>query len=625
MPLLSDLDIVPGKGGRRCHEESWRWYIRGNVVSHHSQRLIVQFMSACCGRSARDTTGERDEEDASLRSSMIPENDLSLIRVHSIIDKMSEKKDEKATSKAKSKVIDFIDDAEMLEDEPKDPGISTLVREALIATGVLWPRVNADKKIICESVDCRNSTLDEKTNESLRSQSSQPRKKRSSKQKKRNFHQTKAYCKWNSAVEKIWWDRVLKNATEPLTHEQTSFLECMVQRCKKEQQEMESLETHLHSKVLKKKDTKTDKSIAELSDPMRACLFGIPGAGKSTCIKHLRSFFVEVLCWEDGIDFQFLATQNTMAALIGGQTIHHWGGIPVSLEHAQQKCNSKNTEGDVDQLFLNAMSTRWLVIDEVSTASLTILGLLDSYLRRACSRQPYARRGSYQLPFGGLNIIFAGDLWQLGPVKGKAIFCNPFKIGLGSAEQKIAKMFWMAKEPIQKLFLLTKSLRTTDEWLKALLDSDRYGKESWEMYCFAHGLPTRNVGSWLPNKTEPVCGNVNCAQLKDIWQQRRDDGVDIPWEVRCSMECESCKAERNRRNCIIRDSTRNQERYRLAPFANAPFVHPFRAPSYHAQHLRSLHFANSSGYRVLWVTAYDKMVKVDKQYRPEQEEARRER
>ena len=91
------------------------------------------------------------------------------------------------------------------------------------------------------------------------------------------------------------------------------------------------------------------------------------------------------------------------------------------------------------------------------------------------------------------------------------------------------------------------------------------------------------------------------------------------------MECESCKAERNRRNCIIRGSARNQERYRLAPFANAPFVHPFRAPSYHAQHLRSLHFANSSGYRVLWVTAYDKMVKVDKQYRPEQEEARRER
>ena len=41
MPLLGDLDIVPGQEGRRCQEDSWRWYIRGNVVSHHSQRLIM--------------------------------------------------------------------------------------------------------------------------------------------------------------------------------------------------------------------------------------------------------------------------------------------------------------------------------------------------------------------------------------------------------------------------------------------------------------------------------------------------------------------------------------------------------------------------------------------------------
>ena len=145
----------------------------------------------------------------------------------------------------------------------------------------------------------------------------------------------------------------------------------------------------------------------------------------------LTFIFHEACGWQDGLDFQFLATQNTMAALIGGQTVHHWGTIPVNVTAAQQKTMAKKGAGDVDPLFERVQSCRWLVIDEISTASLTLLGMLDSYLRRVCCRQPFARRGRQQLPFGGLNIIFAGDLWQLPPVKGTAIFADPFHGGLG--------------------------------------------------------------------------------------------------------------------------------------------------------------------------------------------------
>ena len=61
--------------------------------------------------------------------------------------------------------------------------------------------------------------------------------------------------------------------------------------------------------------------------------------------------------------------------------------------------------------------------------------------------------------------------------------------------------------------LLTRSLRTQDPWLEAVLEADRYGKESWEMYCFIHGLPTRNLGSWLPAPNTPMCGNERCLTL----------------------------------------------------------------------------------------------------------------
>ena len=176
----------------------------------------------------------------------------------------------------------------------------------------------------------------------------------------------------------------------------------------------------------------------------------------------MRSFFVDALRWEEGVDFQFLASQNTMAALIGGKTLHHWGSIPVNIATARDKSMGKAGDGDVDELFERGLGTRWVVIDESSTCSLTVLGFLDSHLRRACTRHPFAGSGREQRPFGGLHVIFAGDLWQLPPVKGKAIFSDPFHGGLTAEEHQIAKMFWRVEVPVQQLFLLTRGHRTRE-------------------------------------------------------------------------------------------------------------------------------------------------------------------
>ena len=122
--------------------------------------------------------------------------------------------------------------------------------------------------------------------------------------------------------------------------------------------------------------------------------------------------------WEDGVQFQFLASQNTVAALIGGRTVHTWAVIPVNATDAANKTQSKGADGDIDELFLNSTGIRWIIIDEISTLSPGLLGLLDAYLRRACCRHPYARIGARRRSFGGINIVFAGDFWQLPPVQG---------------------------------------------------------------------------------------------------------------------------------------------------------------------------------------------------------------
>ena len=99
-------------------------------------------------------------------------------------------------------------------------------------------------------------------------------------------------------------------------------------------------------------------------------------------------------------------------------------------------------------------------------------------------------------------MLVAGDWLQLPAVAAKSIFRNPFLKDYSAPERSIRDMFWRLDETIPgdatQLFELTQQVRSHDEWLIAVLTADREGQETWEMYCFTHGLPTRHVGSWLP-------------------------------------------------------------------------------------------------------------------------------
>jgi hypothetical protein len=430
--------------------------------------------------------------------------------------------------------------------------------------------------------------------------------------------QSQAYITWKEASVRDWLALLQKEAEAP-NAAQLQFLHAVIDRCRQETSNFKR------------------SNVAEYDDePLRCCLLGIPGAGKSACIKWARRFFEECLKWDDGVQFQFLASQNTMAALIGGATVHSWSTIPVNATDAANKVQSKGEDGDIDELFLKALGMRWLLLDEVSTLSPYLLGLLDAYLRRACCRHPYAKHKGRRRPFGGINIVLAGDFWQLTPVKNHSIFANPYVRGYSSEEQKILKMLWRPDDvdSIQQTFLLTESMRSNDEWLNAVLNANRAGAESWEMYCFQHGLPTRNVGTWLPNKAEPGCGDKNCADLASkVWPELRSraDGTRkaVPrrenWLRRQQKECKKCQDERKRRCCVRAQQGDGTKRHLEEPFTSAPYVHPFRHPSYHATQLRALDFAKAAGRRLHWVTAHDQLKAAGASVRSAKEELRKER
>ena len=148
----------------------------------------------------------------------------------------------------------------------------------------------------------------------------------------------------------------------------------------------------------------------------------------------------------------------------------------------------------------------------------------------------------------------------------------------------------------------------------------RYGDMSWEVYCFIHGLPTRNCGSWLPGRNLPLCGRTACAELAK--KMPRDSGK-LTWPERALLECKSCQEHRRKRCWIIQENAKNEARYMEEPFVEAPYVHPFRQPSLHAQQLRAMYFANARGRRIMWMKAWDRPCQKEKRPQTEKSQTRK--
>ena len=94
-------------------------------------------------------------------------------------------------------------------------------------------------------------------------------------------------------------------------------------------------------------------------------------AGRAGGFGWIREAFEEVLGWQHGVQFVCLAFQNTMAAQIAGETIHHWSGIPVV------EADGGAAARDPHKLSTTCQLLRWLLIDEISMVSAQLFGQLE--------------------------------------------------------------------------------------------------------------------------------------------------------------------------------------------------------------------------------------------------------
>ena len=122
-------------------------------------------------------------------------------------------------------------------------------------------------------------------------------------------------------------------------------------------------------------------------------LTGRAGTGKSTLLQQFRATTKKKLV--------VLAPTGVAAVNVGGQTIHSFFGFRPGITLDNVRSRSRGQNSIYKQLDM-------IIIDEISMVRADLLDCIEKFLRL---------NGRYEgQPFGGIQMVFIGDLYQLPPV-----------------------------------------------------------------------------------------------------------------------------------------------------------------------------------------------------------------
>jgi ATP-dependent DNA helicase PIF1 len=210
-------------------------------------------------------------------------------------------------------------------------------------------------------------------------------------------------------------------------------------------------------------------------------LTGPGGTGKTALIKKMVEH-----CKTMGWRVQVCALTGCASILLNCQakTVHSWAGIGLANGYADLI---------VDKVAAHKRkASNWkkidvLIIDEVSMMSQKIFEILDAIGRKV-------RKATGHLPFGGLQIVFSGDFYQLPPVPRDDNF----------QEDDLSSAFCFESPQWNNTFTaviqLTKIFRQTDQAYTKVLNQIRVGRLSKSAYELL--LP--HIGKTLPETFKPT-------------------------------------------------------------------------------------------------------------------------
>ena len=234
---------------------------------------------------------------------------------------------------------------------------------------------------------------------------------------------------------------------------------------------------------------------------------GPGGTGKSFLLQTIYANYKG----RTGSQIAITALTGCAALLLGpwAKTLHSWSGIGLGRGSAEAAARSIALDSHKRKRW---RTTTCLVIDEVSMLTPYLLEYLDTVGRhvRKCP-------GS---PFGGLQLVFVGDFYQLPPVV-KDVALVP-----GEAERTFAFESPLWNEIVKEVIILRTILRQADPVFQAILNEARVGALSPESYA---ALEARKTMEWKRREIKPSLlftknqdvNTINSTQLGKLTSEEK--------------------------------------------------------------------------------------------------------
>lgn len=142
------------------------------------------------------------------------------------------------------------------------------------------------------------------------------------------------------------------------------------------------------------------KALEILKSGKSVFLTGEPGAGKTYTINQFTQWLRD-----QEVAYAITASTGIAATHVGGVTIHSWSGIKIKKAITDNALQNMMMD---ERLVARLCESQVLIVDEVSMLDANFINMLDQVLKRV--------RGEVFMPFGGIQVVFVGDFFQLPPV-----------------------------------------------------------------------------------------------------------------------------------------------------------------------------------------------------------------
>ena len=168
-------------------------------------------------------------------------------------------------------------------------------------------------------------------------------------------------------------------------------------------------------------------------------LQGYRGTGKTTLINEITKTF-------EANEYQHSLAKTAMsgiaATIIDAVTLHWWAGINTNSGKGENWVN-RASSGVRKRRSQNIDGKHYIIVDEFSMMTKQMLACVSEVVTSVAMNLGV---GDDKLPFGGINVILAGDPHQFPPVgnaTGALYACLPNEIGKGAIGRLIYEQFKM--------------------------------------------------------------------------------------------------------------------------------------------------------------------------------------